>query len=319
MFSPLSPSFVPFPPSFFIFIPLLFKFPSLSLPPLSPQTEFPASAQTMVGNNIGACFLHLTGAAITVRFAQTNNTASWPYNCIRQFRTDEETRQFSFFSGRRGPYGVAEYKFDMTEQMLLALQDALTQFTGAQFGQNANPGISSGNGMVTVSGGAEFTPDSTRSPKRDPLPQIPGTPPSVHETHSGYSTHHVHFQQKHSAADVFATLPKDPRTRHESISAVSGRPPIPAPYSSHTIDNRGKRGSPSINTKYTYHEVVGNFPPSGGRGAGIFGSPVPAPSVGGRKLSHGEEVFGSRTMRSVAVAGSPESLSLSSRMSLCTL
>ena len=253
----------------------------------------------MVGNNSGACLLHLTGAAITVKFTQTNDMASWPYNCIRQFRADEDTKQFSFFSGRRGPYGVAEYKFDMTEKMLLALQDALTQFTGAQFGQNPSPGTSSGNGTVGMTGGTGgvgFLLDSTRSPKRDPLPQIPGTPPSNQETHAGYTTHRGNFQPRHSATDIFATLPKEPRNRQESLS----RPPIPAPYDSHTMDSRGRRGAPSVNTKYTYHEVVGGFSQTvAGRGAG---SVVPPPSNVGRKMSHGDEVFGTRTMqRSVLV------------------
>ena len=269
----------------------------LSLPSLS-DTEFHASAQTMVGNNTGACLLQLTGAAITVKFVQTNVTSSWPYNCIRQFRADEDTKQFSFFSGRRGPFGVAEYKFDMTEKMLLALQDALTQFTGAQFGgQNTSPGSTPGNG--TVGGGVSVVglplPELFRSPRRDPLPQIPGTPPNNQDLLAGYTTHQSHFQQKHSATDIFATLPKDPHNRQESFTSSVSRPPVPAPYNSQTMGSRGRRGAPSINTKYTYHEVVGNFSqPAVGHSVS---SAVATLSGMGRKMSHGDEVFGSRTMQ----------------------
>ena len=238
-----------------------------------------------MGNNSGSCLLHLTGAAITIKFPLTGDSASWPYNCIRQFRADEDTRQFSFFSGRRGPYGVAEYKFDMTERMLLEMQDALTQFTGAQFGQNPTPGTGSGNG---------FAPESVRSPKRDPLPQVPGTPPTNQETHAGYTTHQANFQQKQTTANIFGTLP--PRYRQESLSS---RPPVPAPYDSHTMGSRGRQGSPSINTKYSYHEVTGGFPPGAERGVGFSGSTVPGPIISGRKMSHGDEVFSSKTMRSV--------------------
>ena len=57
----------------------------------------------------------------------------WPYNCIRQFRAEDETGKFSFVSGRRGPYGVAEYNFKLHNDSLVDLQGALTEFTGAQF------------------------------------------------------------------------------------------------------------------------------------------------------------------------------------------
>ena len=59
--------------------------------------------------------------------------AKWPYNCIRQFKAEDETGKFSFVSGRRGPYGVAEYNFGLED--VSQLQNALSQFTGAQFSQ----------------------------------------------------------------------------------------------------------------------------------------------------------------------------------------
>ena len=289
---PLPPSSpLPLSPS------LPFALPSPSLPPLSHTSEFPASAKTMVGNNSGSCLLHLTGAAITVKFTHANESASWPYNCIRQFRADEDTQQFSFFSGRRGPYGVAEYKFDMTEQMLLALQDALTQFTGAQFsgsviGSQSTSGIPGGN---LGSANEQF-----RSPKRDPLPNIPGTPPTNTDLHHGYTTHELRSlnQQNHSysATDVFATISREQRHRHNS-SSVS-RPPVPIPYNSHTLGTRGQRAAPSINTKY--HEVAVNFPPQGGRGAGTTVPPF-FPVSSNRKMSQGDEMFRSKTLRSVAL------------------
>ena len=313
-----------------LFSPSLSPFPLPSLPPLSlpsslpPYTEFQASAQTMVGNYSGSCLLHLTGAAITIKFKHAKDAAaSWPYNCIRQFRADEETRQFSFFSGRRGPYGVAEYKFDMTEQQLLALQEALTQFTGAQFGGGLTPtidvsggtpgntvGVSSVSSPVTEQ---RYAPETFRGPKRAPLPQIPGGPPSNADVHPGYMTHdgmpnsHTLQNHKHSAMDVFATLPKDPRGYHPISSSSPARPPVPIPYNSHTLGSRAKWGSPSINMKYSYHEVAGNVAPQGnfapqgnvapmgGWGNWISGSPVHVPSPkaggGGRKWSHGDEVF----------------------------
>ena len=86
----------------------------------------------------------------------------WPYNCIRQFRAEDETGKFSFVSGRRGPYGVAEYNFCMPDDSLRMLQNALTNFTGAQFSTVA-PGC-----------GAE-----------QPQPQLPLPPyPPIHPQHT---------------------------------------------------------------------------------------------------------------------------------------
>lgn len=95
--------------------------------------EFRATSLNLVGNYSGPCILLLTGAAVSVKDPDGVNIATWPYNCIRQFRAEEETSVFSFISGRRGPYGVAEYIFELPEHILDDLQDALSQFTGAQF------------------------------------------------------------------------------------------------------------------------------------------------------------------------------------------
>lgn len=98
------------------------------------MTEFLASALHAVGSLKGPCLITLTGAAITVKKLDGTEVATWPYNCIRQFGAEEELRQFTFISGRRGPFGVSEYAFELSEQTLKRLQDALTQFTGAKFG-----------------------------------------------------------------------------------------------------------------------------------------------------------------------------------------
>ncbi len=55
----------------------------------------------------------------------------------------------SALSGRRGPYGVAEYNFMLNKGMLNELQEALTQFTGAKFSGVA-PGSGSGENPPPV-------------------------------------------------------------------------------------------------------------------------------------------------------------------------
>ena len=95
--------------------------------------EFPAHAIQAVGSLRGPCRIALTGAAVTVKKSDGTQVATWPYNSIRQFGAEEELRQFTFVSGRRGPFGVSEYAFELSEEMLSGLQHALTQFTGAKF------------------------------------------------------------------------------------------------------------------------------------------------------------------------------------------
>lgn len=99
---------------------------------LFPPAEFPAIATTYVGNFTGNCTIQLNGQAIVVINGGVEINR-WPYNCIRQFRAEDETGKFSFVSGRRGPYGVAEYNFKLLSDSLIDLQSALTEFTGAQF------------------------------------------------------------------------------------------------------------------------------------------------------------------------------------------
>lgn len=95
--------------------------------------EFHANALSLVGNFSGPCIIYLNGEAITVKQGNGVEIAKWPYNCIRQFKAEDETGKFSFVSGRRGPYGVAEYNFGLDD--VSELQHALSQFTGAQFSQ----------------------------------------------------------------------------------------------------------------------------------------------------------------------------------------
>jgi hypothetical protein len=93
--------------------------------------EFHANALSLVGNFSGPCIIFLNGEAITVKRGSGVEIAKWPYNCIRQFKAEDDTGKFSFVSGRRGPYGVAEYNFGLDD--VSELQHALSQFTGARF------------------------------------------------------------------------------------------------------------------------------------------------------------------------------------------
>lgn len=247
----------------------------------------------MVGNHAGSCLLHLTGAAITVKYMTGEEIASWPYNCIRQFRADEDTGQFSFYSGRRGPYGVAEYKFDMSEPILMELQDALTQFTGAQFGSRVGGGDRNSTADIRYtpdpSGwGGKQLPIGSRSPKHAPLPEIPSTPPNNADMFIGYSTaanpddmQGLASHSRRATLDIFATIPRD--HQHRSALIATG-PPKPAPYASRTIARERISSSSSQNktplpgmSQYKYHEPADMAAsPERGRGGKQVG---PAPQL----------------------------------------
>ena len=62
---------------------------------------------------------------------------SWPYNAIRDFSCRDGS--FSFTSGRRGPFGIGTYRFQLTPTVLTKLTSAVTLITGAQFGTKTSP------------------------------------------------------------------------------------------------------------------------------------------------------------------------------------
>ncbi len=173
---------------------------------------------TYVGNYAGPCYIHLNGEAIVVRYETGEVINKWPYNCIRQFRAEDETGKFSFVSGRRGPYGVAEYNFKLPNESLNLLQSALTSFTGAQFSSVA-PGSGSGSEQP-----------------QQPLPQQPlqAPPPQKQSINisSAYQTTPARQQVKGSRTESVSSSYSDV---FSSPSHHAYQAPIPAPNSSSPV------------------------------------------------------------------------------------
>ena len=84
----------------------------------------------------GDCLIYLSVTTITVCAPNGKTIGTWPYNAIRDFSCRDGN--FSFTSGRRGPFGVGAYLFQLTPPVLTKLTSAVTIITGAQFGQNAS-------------------------------------------------------------------------------------------------------------------------------------------------------------------------------------
>eukprot|EP00731_Ephydatia_muelleri_P030135 Em0021g658a len=84
----------------------------------------------------GECLIYLSVTSIAVCARNGRALGSWPYNVIRDFSCRDGN--FSFTSGRRGPFGVGTYQFQLTPSVLTKLSSAITVLTGAQFGPKAS-------------------------------------------------------------------------------------------------------------------------------------------------------------------------------------
>lgn len=84
---------------------------------------------TPINGYTGPCKLCLSKRYLSIKTDSLNELGTWPYESIRRFFT-QDLNYFSFTSGRRGPFGVADYKFNVNELDLILLQKTLTQNTG---------------------------------------------------------------------------------------------------------------------------------------------------------------------------------------------
>ena len=97
-------------------------------------TDYSAVATLPICGYMGPCRLHITGTAIIVHQSQGEELATWLYNTIRQFNTVDNV--FSFTSGRRGPFGVGDYSFELPQKKLSEIQKKISGYTGAVFAHN---------------------------------------------------------------------------------------------------------------------------------------------------------------------------------------
>ncbi len=87
---------------------------------------------TTVDGHQGNCLISVNGQALSLLHPSEHSViARWQYGGIRRFRADLNT--FIFESGRKGPFGVGEYRFEVSQCELHQLQSSITRFTGATF------------------------------------------------------------------------------------------------------------------------------------------------------------------------------------------
>lgn len=58
----------------------------------------------------------------------------WPHVFIREFRFDDEKLQFAFKSGRRGPFGVADYLFKLHNRTYYDLRETVNRIAEGRAG-----------------------------------------------------------------------------------------------------------------------------------------------------------------------------------------
>ena len=98
---------------------------------------------------MGPCRLHITTTAIIVSRSNGDELATWLFNCIRQFNAVD--CYFSFTSGRRGPFGVGEYCFELPQKKVVEIQKKISSHTGAIFAHNRNFSSSTLSASTNVS------------------------------------------------------------------------------------------------------------------------------------------------------------------------
>ena len=85
----------------------------------------------------GPCILQVRQQAIVIKNSNGTIIGSWPYNVIREFKFEDPEKHFMFTSGRRGPFGVANYLFDLHDRIYYSIRETVNYI--AKGGNVAEP------------------------------------------------------------------------------------------------------------------------------------------------------------------------------------
>ena len=85
----------------------------------------------------GSCVIQVREDCIVIKGSNGKEMGSWPYVYIREFRFDDEKFQFSFKSGRRGPFGVADYLFKLHNRTYYNLRETVNRIAEGKSGNVA--------------------------------------------------------------------------------------------------------------------------------------------------------------------------------------
>ncbi|XP_019850652.1 PREDICTED: microtubule-associated protein 1A-like [Amphimedon queenslandica] len=205
----------------------------------------PADALTPVGTYTGKCQLIFEKTSITIKGASSSEIGVWPYDVIRRFYC-HDLIYFRFTSGRRGPYGVQDYKFRVNEHDLVALQKVLAQYTGAHFEPPPRSSRSHSESQVQASGALPSSGSHTPTNRLTHSPSVSHVLPPP--TQPGYQTMTITGETK--------TIP--PSTGPPSSSSSISRPPS---VSSRLSSTGSPKNSPKLSTNKKFTSSLGTDDP----------------------------------------------------------
>ena len=130
----------------------------------------------------GPCVIQVREDCLIIK--RSNGTGKeigrWPYAFIRKFRFDDERSQFSFTSGRRGVFGLADYLFRLHNRTYFNLRDTVNTIANGRSG----------------CGGDQAPPPTT---SQSPPPPVP--------PHSKNSSFHKKQDANRSEENAYLGLP----------------------------------------------------------------------------------------------------------------
>ena len=87
--------------------------------------EYVAYALRYINDYKGPCILQVRPDALVVKKSNGVALGSWAYSVIREFKFDDMEKNFLFTSGRRGPFGVENYNFDLHDRIYYSIRETV--------------------------------------------------------------------------------------------------------------------------------------------------------------------------------------------------
>jgi len=211
---------------------------------------------------MGPCKLQVTKTAIIVLKSDGDELATWLYNCIRQFNAVD--CYFSFTSGRRGPFGVGEYSFELPQKKVMEIQKKISGHTGAVFSHNHNHNTGTLSASTNFSNLSKpkipLTDDSSRSrSESETSPSTvlstnlyPLTNPKKPETYQNTGIGRTVAPPLPSKSPIKTVTLQNDRPKANYVNAMNGSPkPLPRTMK----PSLNKPGLPDGTTKMPYFPI----------------------------------------------------------------
>ena len=102
-----------------------------------------AYALRYIGDFKGPCIIQVRQDSIVIKNSNGAALGVWPYCVIREFKFDDVEKTFVFTSGRRGPFGVENYSFDLHDRIYYSIRETVNRIAKGGEGPDISPHRSS--------------------------------------------------------------------------------------------------------------------------------------------------------------------------------